>query len=186
MRWKSKPRFAGLFLCRREEAIRTKDFGSMDAAVTVVLAALSAQDARLELGRLAEKLAAFRASGAEPRPIRSRRRRTRRPDWVLDAVCRVLADQATGPMRVMSVHAAVEALLGETVSSDSVSWVLSSHSANPSPLFPAHRSASGPTRLRLREPHQHPQLQSHKPNKTVSVKPGPAHTDPRLPRPQTR
>jgi hypothetical protein len=40
-----------------------QDFGSMDAAVTVVLAALSAKDARLELGRLAEKLAALRASG---------------------------------------------------------------------------------------------------------------------------
>jgi hypothetical protein len=35
-----------------------------------------------------------------------------------------MADQA-GPMRVAQVHAAVEALLGEAVSKDSVSWCLS-------------------------------------------------------------
>lgn len=112
-----------------------QDPGSFVATVSEALVALSAHGARSGLGRLAEKLAALRASGAEPRLIRSRRRRTRRPGWVLDAVCRVLADQATGPMRVMSVHAAVEALVGGTVSKDSVSWVLSSHSASPSPLF---------------------------------------------------
>lgn len=93
------------------------------------------RDLRSSLGRLVEKLAHLRASEAQPRIIRSRRRRPRRPGWVLDAVCRVLADQATGPMRVMTVHAAVEALVGETVSKDSISWVLSSHSAGPSPVF---------------------------------------------------
>lgn len=96
--------------------------------------ALSAREARFGLSRLAKKLAALRASDAPPRTIRSRRRRSRRPGWVLDAVCRVLADQA-GPMRPVSVHAAVEAMVGETVSKDSVSWVLSSHSVGPAPLF---------------------------------------------------
>jgi hypothetical protein len=45
-----------------------------------------------------------------------------------------MTEQA-GPMRVAQVYAAVEALLGEQVSGDSVSWVLASHSAGPSPLF---------------------------------------------------
>jgi hypothetical protein len=58
----------------------------------------------------------------------------RRPGWVLDAVREVMADQA-GPMRVARVHAAVEASLDETVSANSVSWVLASHSSRPSPLF---------------------------------------------------
>lgn len=112
-----------------------QDAGSFEATVSEALVALSPHGARSELGRLAEKLAVLRASGAELRLIRCRRRRTRRPGWALDAVCQILADQAMGPMRVMSVHAAVEALVGETVSKDSVSWVLSSHSASPSPLF---------------------------------------------------
>jgi hypothetical protein len=39
------------------------------------------------------------------------------------------------PMRVKDVHAAVEALIGEPVSKDSVSWVLSSGSVDASPRF---------------------------------------------------
>ncbi len=109
--------------------------GPVEAAVSEALAALSAQETRWRLGRLAEKLVALRASGAQTRAIRNQRRRARRPGWVLDSVCQVLADQATGPMRATSVHAAVEALVGETVSKGSVSWVLSSHSAGPCPLF---------------------------------------------------
>jgi hypothetical protein len=38
-------------------------------------------------------------------------------------------------MRFTQVHAAVEALLGEPVSSDSVGWVLSSDVGGPAPLF---------------------------------------------------
>jgi hypothetical protein len=53
---------------------------------------------------------------------------------VLEAVREVMADQA-GPMRVAHVHTAVESSLGETVSANSVSWVLASHSAGSSPLF---------------------------------------------------
>ena len=52
----------------------------------------------------------------------------------------VMADQA-GPMRVGHVHAAVEAWLGETVLANSVSWVLASHSAGPSPLLSGWRGA---------------------------------------------
>jgi len=113
-----------------------QDAGSVGAAVAEALAALSSHEVRWRLVRLAKKLAALRASDTRPRVVTSRRRRERRPGWVLDAVCRVLADQrASGPMRPVSVHAAVEALIGEGVSKDSVSWVLSSHSAGPSPLF---------------------------------------------------
>lgn len=108
---------------------------SVEALVPDVLAALSSLETRCRLERLAKKLAALRASDSPPRVIRSRRRRSHRLGWVLDAVCRVLADQATGPMRAVSVHAAVEALIGEKVSKDSVCWVLSSHSVGPSPLF---------------------------------------------------
>jgi hypothetical protein len=103
--------------------------------VPEVLAALSSLETRRRLERLAKKLAALRASDSPPRAIRNRRRRPLRPGWVLDAVCRVLANQATGPMRAVSVHAAVETLVGEKVSKDSVSWVLSSHSIGPSSLF---------------------------------------------------
>ena len=38
-------------------------------------------------------------------------------------------------MRVAHVHAAVEALVGEAVSANSVSWVLASHAAGPAALF---------------------------------------------------
>jgi len=95
---------------------------------------LSNHELQGSLVRLAERLADLRASDAQPRAVESRRRRSRRPGWVLDAVRGVLADQA-GPMRVAHVHAAVEASVGATVSANSVSWVLSSHSAGPSPLF---------------------------------------------------
>jgi hypothetical protein len=108
---------------------------SVEALMQEVLMALSLPETRWRLERLAKKLAALRASDTPPRTIRSRRRRTRRPGWVLDAVCRVLADQAAGPMRVKQVHAAVESLIGEAVSENSVSWVLASHSAGASPLF---------------------------------------------------
>jgi hypothetical protein len=111
-----------------------QDSGSIDKIVSELLAALAAQEARSGLSRLAKKLAGLRASDAQPRAIASRRLRPRRPGWVLDAVREVMADQV-GPMRVAHVHAAVEALLGEQVSGNSVSWVLASHSSGPSPLF---------------------------------------------------
>jgi hypothetical protein len=108
--------------------------GAVGLVMSGLLAALAAQEARSGLSRLAKKLADLRASDAPPRAITSRRQRPRRPGWVLDAVREVMADQV-GPMRVTRVHAAVEALLGEKVSGDSVSWVLASHARGASPLF---------------------------------------------------
>jgi hypothetical protein len=76
------------------------------------------------LSRLAKKLACLRASDIQPRVVMSRRLRPRRPGWVPDAVHDAMADQA-GPMLVAQVHAVVEAVLGESVSANSVSWRLS-------------------------------------------------------------
>lgn len=95
---------------------------------------LSNQDLRSSLGYLAKTLARLRASDAPPRVVASRRRRARRPGWVHDVVLRVLADHE-GPMRVTHVHAAVEALLGEPVSVDSVSWALAADVRGPAPSF---------------------------------------------------
>ena len=95
---------------------------------------LSNQEVQSSLSHLAKKLARLRASDVPPRAIASRRRRARRPGWVRDAVVRVLADHG-GPMRATNVHVAVEALLGESVSSDSVGWVLASDVRGPAPLF---------------------------------------------------
>lgn len=106
----------------------------VEALVPEVLAALADQEARASLDRLAKKLARLRDSGAPPRAIESRRKRARRPGWVHDAVVRVLADHE-GPMRATQVHAAVEALLGEPVSADSVSWALSADVRGPVPSF---------------------------------------------------
>ena len=111
-----------------------QDSGAIDKVVSELLVALAAQEARSRLSRLVEKLAGLRASDARPRAITSRRLRPRRPGWVLDAVRAVMADQA-GPMRVAQVHAAVEALLGEAVSKDSVSWCLSAGAHRKERLF---------------------------------------------------
>jgi hypothetical protein len=111
-----------------------QDSGAIDKVVSELLAGLAAQEARSVLSRLAEKLAGLRASDAQPRAILSRRQRPRRPGWVLDAVREVMADQV-GPMRVAQVHAAVEALLGEAVSKDSVSWCLSAGAHKKERLF---------------------------------------------------
>jgi hypothetical protein len=84
---------------------------------------LSNQEARSSLGYLAKKLARLRASDAPSRAITSRRRRARRPGWVLDAIVQVLADRA-GPMRLGDIYAAMERQLGQSVSMESVSWCL--------------------------------------------------------------
>jgi hypothetical protein len=100
-----------------------QDSGAIDKVVSELLVALSADEARSGLSRLAEKLVALRASSAQPRAIRSRRLRPRRPGWVLDAVVRAFGDQ-TGPMRLAEIHAAMERELGQSVSKESVSWCL--------------------------------------------------------------
>jgi hypothetical protein len=71
------------------------------------------------LGRLAKKLADVRASGGPRRQPVNRRQRPRRPGWVLEAIVQVLADQRE-PMRAKDIHAAVEALVGESVPPSSV------------------------------------------------------------------
>jgi hypothetical protein len=119
---------------RRSGGYWNQDSGAIDKVVSELLAALAAQEARSGLSYLAKKLAGLRASDAQPRAIMSRRQRPRRPGWVLDAVREVMADQA-GPMRVAQVHAAVEALLGEAVSKDSVSWCLSAGAQRKERLF---------------------------------------------------
>jgi hypothetical protein len=94
--------------------------GNIVAEVTKVLGSVD----RSRLSYVAKRLKRLRASDAQPRKIKSQRKRSRRPGWVLDAALRVFADQ-DGPMRVEQVHAAVEALLGETISKSSVNWCLS-------------------------------------------------------------
>ncbi len=84
---------------------------------------LSNQEVQSSLGYLAKKLARLRASDAPSRAITSRRRRARRPGWVLDAIVQVLADRA-GSMRLGDIHAAMERQLGQSVSMESVSWCL--------------------------------------------------------------
>jgi hypothetical protein len=121
-------------LVQRSGGYWNQDSGAIDKVVSELLAALAAQEARSVLSRLAEKLAGLRDSDAKPRAITSRRLRPRRPGWVLDAVREVMADQV-GPMRVAQVHAAVEALLGEAVSKDSVSWCLSAGAHKKERLF---------------------------------------------------
>lgn len=104
--------------------------GNLVAEVTKVLAGVD----RSRLSYLVKQLARLRASDAQPRTIKSQRQRERRPGWVMNAVVRVLADE-DGPMRLTHVHAAVERLLGLTVSKDSVGWCLSSGVRGKEPRF---------------------------------------------------
>ena len=104
--------------------METNGSGDLGEVVSGLVGVLGALETRSSLSRLATRLAALKASDAPPRVIRSQRRRPRRPGWVGDAVARVMADQEE-PLRVAQVHAAVEALLGEAVSKDSVNWCLS-------------------------------------------------------------
>jgi hypothetical protein len=59
------------------------------------------------------------------------RQRVRRPGWVLKAVVQVLADRGE-PMRAKDIHAAVEALVGESVPRSSVKGALASDVAGSS------------------------------------------------------
>lgn len=83
---------------------------------------------------VAKKLAAVRAGGGRPRPIKSRRTRRYRPGWILDQVLAVMTDQVR-PMRAIEVHAAIEARFGETVSKESVNSCLSIKANGEAPLF---------------------------------------------------
>jgi len=73
---------------------------------------------------VAKRLKRLRASDAQPRAIKSQRRRDRRPGWVTDVVVRVLIEESK-PMRATHIRATVEKLLGHSVSKDSVDSCLS-------------------------------------------------------------
>jgi len=121
--------------------VRLATFNPAEMQTTGVL---SNHQNQASLAHLAKRLAGLRASGAQPRAVTSRRLRPRRPGWVLDAVVRVLADQAE-PMRLTHVHVAVEKLLDQTVSKDSVGWCLSTGVRGKEPRF--ERVAYGRYRL---------------------------------------
>jgi hypothetical protein len=119
---------------RRTGRYRNQPFDDTDERVVAVLRALAAPERISGLRYLAQRLAALKASDARPRTIRSQRKRARRPGWVVDAVVRVLADDG-GPMHWQQVHAAVEQLVGQPVSKDSVDWCLSSGARRKEPRF---------------------------------------------------
>jgi hypothetical protein len=104
--------------------------GNIVAEVTKILA--SADRARLSY--VAKKLKRLRASDAQPREIKRQRQRDRRPGWVTDVVLRVLIEEGE-PMRATHVHAAVEKLLGHSVSKDSVDSCLSKGAGGREPRF---------------------------------------------------
>jgi hypothetical protein len=82
----------------------------------------------------AKKLASVRASGAPRRRLANCRQRPRRPGWVLKAIVQVLADRGK-PMHVYDIHAAVEALVGESVPPSSVKGGLAKNVAGSSARF---------------------------------------------------
>jgi transcriptional/translational regulatory protein YebC/TACO1 len=100
------------------------------AEVTKVLASVE----RSRLSYVAKQLKRLRASDIEPRAITSQRQRDRRPGWVTEVVVRVLTEGGK-PMRATYVHAAVEKLLGHSVSKDSVDSCLSKGVGGDEPRF---------------------------------------------------
>jgi hypothetical protein len=99
-----------------------------------LLGVYSNHDLQGSLSRLAEKLAAVRASGGPRRLPMSRRQRTRRPGWVLKAIVQVLADRGE-PMQVKDIHAAVGELVRESVPPSSVRGALAKNVAGSSARF---------------------------------------------------
>jgi len=99
-----------------------------------LIGVLSNHDLQGSLGRLAEKLAAVRASSELRRQAVACRQRPRRPGWVLKAIVQVLADQEE-PMRAKDIHAAVEASVGEPVSWSSIKGALADHASGSSRRF---------------------------------------------------
>jgi hypothetical protein len=118
---------------QRTTVLSNQDSGASGNLVSEVTKVLAATD-HSRLSYVAQQLRRLRASDTQPRVVRSRRKRARRPGWVLEAVQTVMAEQAR-PMRAPQVHAAVEVLVGESVSINSISWVLSSHSVGSGALF---------------------------------------------------
>lgn len=108
--------------------------GDVEERAERLASALAARDVGSGLAHLAKKLVQLRASGGKPRATLSRRQRPHRPGWVVEAVAQVLADRAE-PMRATDIHAAVEALLGETVCWGSVKNALANNISGPSRRF---------------------------------------------------
>jgi hypothetical protein len=108
--------------------------GDVKKMAEQLVGALAAHDVGAGLAHLAKKLAQLRASGGQPRATLSRRQRPHRPGWVVDAVAQVLADRGE-PMRATDIHAAIEALLGETVCWGSVKNALVNNITGPSRRF---------------------------------------------------
>jgi hypothetical protein len=110
-----------------------QDSGASGNIVTEVTKVLASVD-RSRLSYVAKRLKRLRDSEAQPRSIRSQRKRDRRPGWVTDVVVRVLVEGGE-PMRATHVHAAVERLLGQSVSKDSVDSCLSKGVRGKAPRF---------------------------------------------------
>jgi hypothetical protein len=129
---------------RRSGGYWNQDSGDVGKVVAELLGVLGAHETRSGLSSLARRLAALKVSDAQPRPIKRQRQREHRPGWIADAVVRVLA-HAGVPMHRQQVHAAVECLLGQPVSKDSVDSCLSGGARRKKPQF--ERVSSGCYRL---------------------------------------
>jgi hypothetical protein len=117
--------------------------GASSNIVSEVTKVLASAD-RSRLSYVAKRLKRLRASDAQPRTITSRRQRDRRPGWVTDMVIRALVE-GDEPMRATCVHAAVEKLLGHSVSKDSVDSCLSKGARGDKPRL--ERVSAGRYRL---------------------------------------
>jgi hypothetical protein len=125
------------------QVLSNQDSGASGNLVSEVIKILASTD-RCRLRYLVKQLKQLRASNAQPRVIQSRRQRDRRPGWITDVVIRVLTESGE-PMRATHVHAAVEKLLGHSVSKDSVDSCLSKGARRKEPRF--ERVSSGCYRL---------------------------------------
>jgi hypothetical protein len=94
---------------------------------------LSNREAQARLRQLSEKMDQLAASEAKPRSSTHTRRRLK-PGLIPEAITRALAESVE-PMRVRDIHAAVEELLGYSVSSGSVKNWLAKNAQGERPLF---------------------------------------------------
>jgi hypothetical protein len=122
-----------------------QDSGGSGNIVTEVTKVLASAD-RSRMSYVAKRLKRLRASDAQPRAIKRQRQRDRRPGWITEVVVRALIEGGK-PMRATHVHAAVERLLGHSVSKDSVDSCLSKGASGKEPRF--ERVSLGCYRLAL-------------------------------------
>lgn len=98
-----------------------------------LLGCYSNQEIQGRLRQLSEKLERLAASNASPRPS-ARIDRRLRCGLVPKAIVQILSESAD-PMRVRDIHAEVEALLGQAVSSSAVKNWLARHTQGGQVLF---------------------------------------------------